>query len=103
MATTKWILTTVILAASSFSMFAQTPRKPVTDEYYGIKVVDDYRWLDDMKDSAVNAWTGAQNRATRGFLDGIPGRAAIETRLRQNLHIPLRWRLQKVQLPHRSS
>lgn len=85
MATTKWILTTVILAASSFSMFAQTPRKPVTDEYYGIKVVDDYRWLDDMKDSAVNAWTGAQNRTTRAFLDGIPGRAAIETRLKQIL------------------
>jgi protease II len=45
-----------------------TPRKPVTDEYHGVKVVDDYRWLENAGDSAVRQWTEAQNRHTRALL-----------------------------------
>ena len=57
--------------------YPETPRKPVTDEYHGIPVEDPYRWLEDSKDPAVHAWTKAQNRLTREFLDAIPQRPAL--------------------------
>jgi hypothetical protein len=31
-----------------------TPKKPVTDEHHGIKVVDEYRWLENASDPAVS-------------------------------------------------
>jgi prolyl oligopeptidase len=57
--------------------YPETPHKPVTDEYHGIKVDDPYRWLEDAKDPAVREWTAAQNRLTHATLDAIPQRPAI--------------------------
>src|SRR5436305_7073717 len=59
----------------------QTPKKPVTDEYQGVKVQDDYQWLEKDDDPAVKAWSDAQNQLTRKYLDKLPDRAAIETQL----------------------
>ena len=58
-----------------------TPRKPVTDEYHGVKVMDDYRWLEDGNDPAVKAWSAEENRLTRDYLDALPDRAAIGKKL----------------------
>jgi prolyl oligopeptidase len=48
-----------------------TPKKPVTDVYHGVKVVDDYRWLEDAKDPAVRRWIDEQNQATRAYFDRL--------------------------------
>src|SRR5438045_2509020 len=56
----------------------QTPKKPVTDEYQGVKVQDDYRWLEKDDDPAVKAWSDVQNQRTRQYLDKLPERGAIE-------------------------
>lgn len=58
-----------------------TEKKPVTDEYHGVKVVDDYRWLEDADTPAVKAWTQLQNQSTRAYLDGLTDRAAIQQQL----------------------
>jgi prolyl oligopeptidase len=52
------------------------PVKAVTDDYYGIKVVDPYRYMEDLKNPQVEAWFKAQNDYTRGLLARIPGRQA---------------------------
>ncbi len=59
----------------------QTQKKPVTDEYQGVKVEDDYQWLEKDDDPAVKAWSDAQNQKTRGYIDKLPDRAAIEKQL----------------------
>lgn len=58
-----------------------TEKHPVTDEYHGVKIVDDYRWLEDAGSPAVRAWTEAQNRYSRTWLDGREERAGIEAKL----------------------
>src|ERR1700726_4971533 len=59
----------------------QTPKKPVTDEYQGIKVQDDYQWLEKDDDPEVKAWSDAQNKRTRAYIDKLPDRAAVEKQL----------------------
>jgi prolyl oligopeptidase len=60
---------------------SQTPKKPVTDEYQGIKVEDDYQWLENDADPTVKAWSDTQNQKTRAYLDKLPDRAALEKQL----------------------
>jgi prolyl oligopeptidase len=58
-------------------------KRPVTDSYHGIKVVDDYRWLENWDDPAVKQWSAAENTRTREYLDALPSRPAIKGRLEQ--------------------
>ena len=58
-----------------------TPKVPVVDEYHGTKVVDDYRWLENTGDPAVKRWSDAQNARTRAYLDALPRRDEIKSRL----------------------
>jgi prolyl oligopeptidase len=58
-----------------------------SDIYFGVKVSDPYRWLEDGKSSEVQAWLTAQNKLARSYLDALPGRAALERRYAALLHI----------------
>jgi prolyl oligopeptidase len=53
------------------------PARPVTDVYFGIKVVDPYRYLENLSDPLVQRWFKSQADWARASLDRIPGRDAI--------------------------
>jgi prolyl oligopeptidase len=57
---------------------AKTPKKPVTDEYQGIKVEDAYQWLEQDGAAEVKAWSDTQNTRTRAYLDKLPDRPVLE-------------------------
>jgi prolyl oligopeptidase len=57
-------------------------KKPVVNEYHGIKVEDDYQWLENDDDPAVKAWSDAENKQTRADLDSLASRAGIEKQLK---------------------
>jgi prolyl oligopeptidase len=81
-AQTKQVTATSVKARPASFQFPVTPKVPVTDEYHGVKVTDDYRWLEDSKDPAVIRWTDEQNRLSRSILEGVPVRASIAERLK---------------------
>jgi prolyl oligopeptidase len=62
-----------------------TAKHPVTDVYHGVRVTDDYRWLENWNDPAVQQWSDAQNVRTRSYLDKVPSRPAIRARLEELL------------------
>jgi len=95
-------LTTVILVLSAVPLLlgmtgvlavaAQKPtpagppvasKRPVVDVYFGTKVTDDYRWLEDWNNPAVRSWSEAQNAWARRFLAQLPDAAAIRKRVTQ--------------------
>lgn len=89
------IMTAALLPIAAAAAPPETPREPVTDRYHGREVVDPYRWLEgsdapdadqsEALDRRVAQWTEAQNARTRKVLDNVPGRAELETRLRELL------------------
>ena len=69
--------------AQEQAVLPATPKKPVVEEFHGVKITDDYRWLEDWNDSKVRDWSEAQNRAARAYLDGLPAREPIRKWLRE--------------------
>jgi prolyl oligopeptidase len=83
------IFATAILAFSSTAQGPTipppplTPKRPVTDVYHGVKVTDDYRWLEDWNAPEVKQWSAAQNARTREYLDHLPSRPLVKQRLQE--------------------
>jgi prolyl oligopeptidase len=61
----------------------ETPKKPVSTEYHGVTVEDPYQWLENDDYPQVKAWSDAQNRRARKYLDSLPDRTAIEKQLKE--------------------
>ena len=77
----KLLITSLTLTMSIVAAVPPTIKKPVTDEYHGVNVVDEYRWLEESGSPAVKAWTAAQNKYSRAWLDARPDRAEMEAKL----------------------
>ncbi|HEY6293819.1 MAG TPA: prolyl oligopeptidase family serine peptidase [Terriglobia bacterium] len=57
--------------------------RPVTEDYFGTKVVDPYRYMENLRDPQVQAWFKAQDEYTRAVLAKIPGRQHLLERIKQ--------------------
>jgi len=82
------------LTAGAFSQEAKKMTYPVTktvdqvDDYFGTKVADPYRWLEDDRSAETGAWVKAQNAVTFGHLEQIPFRGALKKRLMEIYNYP---------------
>lgn len=84
----------------SLSVSAQTKieiEKPVypktrtvdqVDDYFGTKVSDPFRWLEDDNAEETKAWVQEQNTITNTYLSKIPYREAIKERLTNVWNFP---------------
>src|SRR4030095_8642126 len=77
-------------SASSDSkiVYPVTKKVDVVDDYFGTKVADPYRWLEDETSAETKAWVEAQNRVTFAYLDSIPYREKLKARLTQLYNYP---------------
>ena len=73
-----FILCSVLaLGAGAAQTDVKSPRNPVVNEYPGVKVTDDYQWLEDAKAADTREWVARQNARTRAWMDTRP----IQSRL----------------------
>jgi prolyl oligopeptidase len=68
--------------------YPETKRGDVVDDYFGTKVPDPYRWLENDNAPEVASWVEAQNKVTFGYLSQIPYRQQIKDRLTKLLNYP---------------
>ena len=61
--------------------YPPTAKRPVTETYHGVTVVDEYRWLEDDSSPEVKRWVAEENALTRRYLDALPQRPAIAARV----------------------
>jgi prolyl oligopeptidase len=59
------------------------PVENVVDEYFGVRVDDPYRYMEDWKDPKVQAWVKAQADYTTSVLAKIPGRDKLLARIQE--------------------
>lgn len=63
--------------------YPETKEAGVTEDYFGTSVTDPYRWLEDDMSEETAAWVKAQNEVTFGYLEKIPYRDEIKSRLEE--------------------
>jgi prolyl oligopeptidase len=61
--------------------YPETRKGNDVDEYFGVKVADPYRWLEDDMSQETAAWVNAQNKVTFDYLAQIPYRDKIRQKL----------------------
>src|SRR5215207_170758 len=69
-------------------VYPESKRVEQVDDYFGTKVADPYRWLEDETSTETKAWIEDQNRVTFGYLDKIPYRERLKARLTELYNYP---------------
>jgi prolyl oligopeptidase len=75
------LLCSVSVCAADRLTYPQTKTVDHVDTLHGVKVPDPYRWLEDGNSPDTKAWIDAQNAVTMPYLDKLPARDAIKSRL----------------------
>lgn len=60
-----------------------TKKGETVDVYFGTEIADPYRWLEDDRSEETAQWVKEQNELTFGYLEKIPYRNALKTRMEQ--------------------
>jgi prolyl oligopeptidase len=77
----------------SAPVYPFTARSGVADNYFGTRVADPYRWLEDVDSPKVRDWVAAQNALSEPRLAAIPQRAWLKARLTEL------WNYERFELP----
>jgi len=82
----KSLVACLCVLAFAGSILAQTtPPKArvdnITDDYFGVKIADPYRWLEDLKAKETHDWMKAQATYADAYLKRLPMRVEILKRL----------------------
>lgn len=73
--------------------YPETRKDTVVDTYFGEKINDFYRWLEDDRSEETAAWVKAQNEVTFAYLDKIPFRDQLRKQLEE------KWNYEKIGAP----
>ena len=77
-------MATITLATSAQNInYPVTPRDNTVDEYFGTKVPDPYRWLENDTSAQTARWVEAENAVTNEYLNRMPQRKKLLNRLRE--------------------
>jgi prolyl oligopeptidase len=88
------VLVSMVLAFAACQKGAAKLSYPATkkvdqvDDFFGTKVADPYRWLEDDNAEEVKQWVTAENAVTFGYLTTIPFRPKIKERLTEIFNYP---------------
>ena len=68
--------------------YPESLKEGQTDEYFGVKVSDPYRWLEDDNSTPTKQWVVAQNEVTQNYLGQITFRDSVKVRLDKLWNFP---------------
>lgn len=96
----KWVLMAAAALCAGLAL-AQSPKfsypaarkAEVTEELFGVKVSDPYRWMEDAGSAELADWVAAQGRFSSAYLGDLPLRAHFQKRITEL------WNYSKTSIP----
>ncbi len=77
-----FIATILCIMSSAQIVYPKTEKGNVSDDFFGKKVKDDYRWLEDDLSEKTKKWVEQQNQVTFNFLNKISYKAKLKQELK---------------------
>ncbi|MDI1354893.1 MAG: prolyl oligopeptidase family serine peptidase [bacterium] len=71
----------LLVPAQGLVKYPVTEKQTQTDDYFGTKVEDPYRWLEDDRSANTAEWVKRENSFTEDYLKMMPARARLKARL----------------------
>jgi prolyl oligopeptidase len=87
------LTSSLLSSAQNQIKYPPTTKGEVLDVYFGTKVSDPYRWLEDDRSEETGNWVKEQNKVTYDYLDKIPFRNTLKARLEKL------WNYEKIGAP----
>ncbi|MFN7045317.1 MAG: prolyl oligopeptidase family serine peptidase [Flavobacterium sp.] len=87
------IVCTLVMNAQTKINYPETKKIDHVDTYFGEKINDPYRWLEDDRSAETEAWVKTQNVVTYGYLEQIPYRNQLKSRMEKL------WNYEKISAP----
>jgi len=78
----------VVIAQTSSFKYPQPRKGDTSDNYFGTKIADPYRWMEDLNSPELKQWIDAENATTFKYLDSLPVRDALKARLTELYNYP---------------
>lgn len=75
--------------------YPKTKKVDTVDTYFGVKIKDPYRWLEDDNSQETKKWVKTENKVTFGYLENIPYRDTLKERLTKL------WNYEKISAPRK--
>src|ERR1035437_5778732 len=90
-------LATCFLVNAQQLSYPKTKKGTQVDDYFGTKVADPYRWLEDDNSAETKTWVDEENKVTFDYLAKIPFREKVKNRLTQL------WNFEKLTSPYKKA
>ena len=79
---------TMLIHLNAQIEYPVTKKADQQDDYFGKKVHDPYRWLEDDNSTDTKGWVVEQNKVTQDYLSKIPFRDKVKSRLQELWNYP---------------
>ncbi len=87
------IFCTLVMNAQTKITYPETKKIDHVDTYFGEKINDPYRWLEDDRSAETGTWVKMQNDVTYRYLSDIPLRNQLKSRMEKL------WNYEKISAP----
>ncbi|HQF41308.1 MAG TPA: prolyl oligopeptidase family serine peptidase [Ignavibacteriaceae bacterium] len=82
------LILTIMYGCSQQLKYPETKKVDVVDDYFGTKVADPYRWLEDDNSPETAEWVKEENNVTNEYLSKIPFRDKLKKRFEELYNYP---------------
>ena len=68
--------------------YPETKKGDLVEDYHGTRIADPYRWMEDLDSKDVADWVSRQNEVTFAYLEKLPMRARLTSRITELWNYP---------------
>ncbi len=83
-----WAFVALPGAQAPAGKYPPATKGTVVDNYFGTKVADPYRWMEELDSPDVKSWVEAENAVTFKYLDTLPAREELRKRITELWNYP---------------